>query len=127
VDEVVAVIEVVVQLAAAGARACPDVVQLIPAAPSLAMSSAGGLEDPLRVARPFAVGRGTCAFPHDAEYIQFDLNSPSRKLCWTRAVQCAVSDDQSNERKAMNATKQDARPSGPEIRQQVFGAPTGKP
>jgi len=27
----------------------------------------------------------------------------------------------------MNATKQDARPSGPEIRQQVFGAPTGKP
>src|SRR2546426_3599319 len=28
---------------------------------------------------------------------------------------------------AMNATTQDARPSGPEIRQQVFGAPTGKP
>ena len=27
----------------------------------------------------------------------------------------------------MNATTQDARPSGPEIRQQVFGAPTGKP
>src|SRR6266852_4385104 len=28
---------------------------------------------------------------------------------------------------AMNATTQDARPSGPEIRQRVFGAPTGKP
>ena len=27
----------------------------------------------------------------------------------------------------MNATTQDARPSGPEIRQQVFGAATGKP
>ena len=27
----------------------------------------------------------------------------------------------------MNATTQDARPSGPEIRQQVFGAPTAKP
>ena len=27
----------------------------------------------------------------------------------------------------MSATMQDARPSGPEIRQQVFGAPTGKP
>jgi hypothetical protein len=27
----------------------------------------------------------------------------------------------------MNVTTQDARPSGPEIRQQVFGAPTGKP
>ena len=27
----------------------------------------------------------------------------------------------------MNATTQDARPSGPEIRQQVFRAPTGKP
>ena len=27
----------------------------------------------------------------------------------------------------MNAATQDARPSGPEIRQQVFGAPTAKP
>src|SRR5579859_1416966 len=27
----------------------------------------------------------------------------------------------------MSATMQDARPSGPEIREQVFGAPTGKP
>jgi hypothetical protein len=58
VDEVIAVFEVVVELAAAGAGTSS---RLMPAVPFSAMSSAAACRIRSRVARPFAVA-GACVF-----------------------------------------------------------------
>jgi len=83
VDEVVAVIEVVVELAAAGAGACPDVVQAHTGGALLCEELGCGLEDPFARRAPLR----RCGFvrvPHEPKDTLFGLDSPvALSYVWT--------------------------------------------
>jgi len=72
VDEVIAVFEVVVELAAAGAGACPDVVEAHAGGALLGDELGSGLQDPL--AHRASLRRcGSARFRHDRMVANLDL------------------------------------------------------
>ena len=75
VDQVVAVFEVVVELAAAGAGACPDVVQAHTGGALLCEELGCGLEDPFARRAPLRRCRYV-RVPHNPKDTQFGLDSP---------------------------------------------------
>src|SRR2546422_833434 len=99
VDEVAAVIEVVVELAAAGAGACPDVVQAHTGGALLCEELGCGLEDPF--ARRAPLRRcGYVRIPHARNDTRFGLDSPVLSTyVWTVQSNAQSSNDQSNERR----------------------------
>src|SRR2546427_5738970 len=73
VDEVVAVSEVVVELAAAGAGACPDVVQAHTGGALLCEELGCGLEDPFPRRAPL-LRCGSVRVPHDPQDTRLGLD-----------------------------------------------------
>src|SRR5439155_27367752 len=113
-DEVIAVFEVVVELAAAGACACPDVVEAHAGGALLGDELSSGLQDPLAHRASLRRG-GSVRFRHDRMIAALDLTVQLRPSTLDSAVQYR--------RTAMNDRQQatqDTRPSGPSIRQGVF-------
>src|SRR2546427_4567682 len=82
VDEVVAVFEVVVELAAAGASACPDVVEAHAGNALLGNELGCGLQDPL-ARRASLRCCGCVRVRHDAMVADLDLTVQLKGVHWT--------------------------------------------
>src|ERR1700736_5938023 len=82
VDEVIAVFEVVVELAAAGAGACPDVVEAHAGGALLGDELGCGLQDPLP--RRASLRRCRCVrVRHDRMVVYLDFTVQLKRVYWT--------------------------------------------